>query len=69
MEIYRGTDNEEVKESALQSMMIADFDEGVLELFRASQDAKEKRDLLQMLVMMDSDAAMQVIDEALAGGQ
>ena len=69
MEIYRGTDNEEVKESALHSMMIADFDEGVLELFRSSQDAQEKRDLLQMLVMMDSDVAMQVIDEALAGGQ
>lgn len=69
MEIYRGTDNEEVKESALHSMMIADFDEGVLELFRASQDSQEKRDLLQMLVMMDSDAAMQVIDEALAGDQ
>jgi len=69
MEIYRGTDNEEVKESALHSMMIADYDEGVLELFRSSQDAQEKRGLLQMLVMMDSDAAMQVIDEALAGGQ
>ncbi len=69
MEIYRGTDNEEVKESALHSMMIADYDEGVLELFRASQDAQEKRGMLQMLVMMDSDAAMQVIDEALSGGQ
>jgi HEAT repeat protein len=69
IEIYRSTDNTEVKESALHSMMIADYDEGVLELYRDSQDAKEKRDLLQMLVMMDSDAAMDVIDEALAGGQ
>jgi HEAT repeat protein len=69
IEIYRGTDNADVKESALHSMMIADYDEGVLELVRASQDSQEKRDLLQMLVMMDSDVAMQVIDEALAGGQ
>lgn len=69
IEIYRSTDNTEVKESALHSMMIADYDEGVLELYRASQDAREKRDLLQMLVMMDSDAAIDIIDEALAGGQ
>jgi len=69
IEIYRSTDNTEVKESALHSMMIADYDEGVLELYRASQDAREKRDLLQMLVMMDSDAAIDIIDEALAGDQ
>ena len=68
MEIYRGTDNEEVKESAVHSMMIADYDEGVLELYRASQDANEKRDLLQLLVVMDSEAALQIIDETLGGG-
>lgn len=68
MEIYRSTDNADVKESAVHSMMIADYDEGVLELYRASQDTNEKRDLLRLLVMMDSEAAMQIIDETLGGG-
>ena len=69
MEIYRGTDNVEVKEATMHSMMIADYDEGLLELYRESQDGKEKRDLLRLLVMMDSDAALEVIDDALGGGQ
>jgi hypothetical protein len=69
LEIYRGTDSSDVKEAALHGMMVAGYDEGVIELFRASQDAKEKRELLQMLVMMDSDAAMEIIDEALTGGR
>jgi len=50
-------------------MMVADYDDGVLELFRASQDAGEKRELLRMLVMMDSDAALEIIDETLSGNQ
>ncbi len=69
MEIYRGTDSEDVKEAALDGMLISDYDEGVLELFRESQDSDEKRDLLKMLVRMDSDAAMQVIDETLGGNR
>ena len=69
LEIYRGSDSEDVKEAALRGMLVAGYDEGVIELFRSSQDAKEKRELLQMLVMMDSDAAMQIIDEALDGSQ
>lgn len=69
LEIYRGTDSEDVKEAALEGMLIADYDEGVVELFRESQDAEEKRDLLEMLVIMDSDAAMQIIDETLGGNQ
>ena len=69
LEIYRGTESSDVKEAALRGMMVAGDEERVVELFRASQDAKEKRKLLQMLVVMDSDAAMQIIDEALDGGQ
>jgi hypothetical protein len=68
MEIYRGTNDVEVKEAVMHNMMIADYDEGLLELYRSSQDTKEKQKLLRLLVMMDSDAAMEVIDDALAGG-
>ncbi|RLA30061.1 MAG: hypothetical protein DRR11_14200 [Gammaproteobacteria bacterium] len=69
LEIYRGSDSADIKEAALHGMMVADYDDGVLELFRASQDAGEKRELLRMLVMMDSDAALEIIDETLSGNQ
>ena len=69
MEIYRGTDSEDIREAALDGMLISGYDEGVLQLFRESTDSGEKRDLLEMLVIMDSDAAMQVIDETLGGNR
>ena len=69
LEVYKSSNSAEVREAALQGMMIADYDEGLLELFRASQDNEEKRELLQMLVMMDSDAVMDVIDATFDGGQ
>jgi HEAT repeat protein len=65
VEIYRGTESAEIKDAALHGMMVADYDQGMLELYRSSQDLGEKRDLLRMLVMMDSDAALEVIDAAL----
>ncbi len=65
LEIYRGSDSADIKESALRGMLVADHDEGVLELFRESQDDAEKRELLQMLVMMDSDAVWDLIDATL----
>lgn len=67
LEIYRGSDSEDVREAALEGMLISGYNEGVLTLFRESTDSEEKRDLLEMLVIMDSDAAMQIIDETLGG--
>ena len=66
MEIYRGADRDEVKRAALRGMLVAGHEKGVLELFRASQDATEKRELLQLLVIMDSDAALDIISATLA---
>jgi HEAT repeat protein len=63
--IYRNTDDEDIKSAALDGMLIADYDEGVLELYRESQDAGEKSELLQYLTMMDSEAIWEVIDAAL----
>lgn len=65
VEIYQGTESAEIKEAALHGMMVADYDQGLLELYRSSEDLGEKRDLLRMLVMMDSDSAFEVIDAAL----
>jgi HEAT repeat protein len=67
--IYRNTDVPEVKEAVLEAFLIADQDEAVLELFRASTDAAEKRELLQTLVIMDSDAVWDLVNSTLDNGQ
>lgn len=69
VEIYRASDNEEVRESAIEGLMISGNDEMLLELYRASESAAEKRLLLEYLVSMDSDAVWQIIDQALDGGR
>ena len=67
LEIYRNADSGDVRSAALNGMMISGYDEGVVELFRESNSTEEKRRLLQMLVAMDSDAALDIIDAALGG--
>jgi len=67
MEIYRNSDSEDIRESALEGMLISGYDAGVLELYRASDNIDEKRELLEMLAIMDSDLVFDVIDEAFAG--
>ena len=68
MELYRGAETDEIREAALEGMLISGYDEGVLELYRESTDINEKRELLQMLAMMNSDLVLEVIDAALEGG-
>jgi HEAT repeat protein len=65
LEIYRGTPAGDVKEAALNAMLIAGYDEGVLELYRESQDPAEKRELLEMLVVMGSETVWDLIDATL----
>lgn len=69
VEIYGGATNEDIRESALEGLLIAGHDAGVLELYRNSDDATEKRQLLEYLVMMDSEAVWDLIDNALAGSE
>jgi HEAT repeat protein len=69
LEIYKTAASPDVREAALEGMLIADYDEGILQLFRESQDADEKRRLLQTLVNMDSDAVMEIIDSTFDGTQ
>jgi len=65
LEIYRDATNEDVKEAAMDGMFIAEYDEGLLLLYRESQNPAEKRELLEYLTMMDSDEVWALIDEAL----
>ena len=67
VEIYRSSDSPDIREAALDSLLISGHDEGVLQLYQSSQDPVEKRQLLEYLVMMDSEAIWEVIGSALDG--
>ena len=66
-DIYSRSTDAQIKEAALQGLLIADDEKGVLELYRAAKSAEEKRALLRTLTMMDGDAALEAIDAALEG--
>ena len=65
--VHRAQRQREVREAVMHGLMVAGDDESLLELFRSSADNDEKAELLRQLVIMDSDAAMQAIDDALTG--
>lgn len=65
VEIYRSAASDDIRDAALDGMLISGNDAGVLELYRSSQDAAEKRELLEQLVMMGSDNVWNLIDSAL----
>ena len=69
LEIYRNATSEDVRESALHGMLISGYDAGILELYRASADPSEKKELLELLVMTGSDEVWNIIDSALDGDQ
>jgi HEAT repeat protein len=64
-EIYTRATDTEIKEAALQGMLIAQDDQGVLALYRAAKTSDEKRSLLRMLSLMSGDAALEAIDAVL----
>jgi HEAT repeat protein len=69
MDIYRNAAPGDVREAALDGMMISGYDSGVLELYRASDDPGEKKELLEYLVIMGSDEIWSIVDSALDGAQ
>jgi hypothetical protein len=64
-DLYARSADAEFKEAALQGMLMASDEQGVLTLYRAAKTSDEKRALLRILTMMDGDAALQAIDAAL----
>lgn len=65
VQIYKDSDDWDVKEAALEGMLIAGHDEGMLQLYRESTDVREKRELLEYLSAMGSDGIWDIVDEAL----
>lgn len=67
IDIFKTSDDEDVREAAVEGLTFGDYDEAILELYRSSTSSREKGELLEALVIMNSDFAMQVIDDALGG--
>lgn len=64
-EIYTRNTDAEMREAALQGLLISGDDQGVLALYRGAKSTEEKRTLMRYLSMMDGDAALKAIDQAL----
>lgn len=65
VDIYRNAGNAGLRNAALEGMLIAGNDKAVLELFRASDNPEEKRELLQVLIMIGGDGVWDIIDATL----
>ena len=65
VDIYRNAEHERIREAAITAMQISGRDDGLLLLYRESDNADEKRELLQRLVTTGSDEVWDLIDEAL----
>ncbi|MFC1776894.1 hypothetical protein ACFL3I_06090 [Pseudomonadota bacterium] len=53
------------KQAVIQSMMIMDHTEGLISLLKMETDPDRKREMLQMLTMMDSEQADEYLFELL----
>lgn len=69
VQIYRDANSDDIREAALDGLMISGDDAGLLELYRSSDDSSEKKELLEYLVMTGSDEVWNIIDSALDGDQ
>jgi hypothetical protein len=62
--MYPGASREE-KTAVIQSMMIMEDTEGLLNLLKQESDPELKREMLQMLTIMDSEESDQYLFEML----
>lgn len=65
MSMYRDSDDWDVKEAALEGLLISGYDSGVATLYREANDFEEKAELLEYLSIMGSDQVWDIVDEAL----
>jgi len=69
VQIYRESQSADIREAALQGMMISGNDASLLEIYRSTEDKATKKELLEYLVIMGSDDVWSIIDSALDGDQ
>jgi HEAT repeat protein len=66
-EIYTVSKEPQLRDAALQGLLVANDQKGVLELYRSATNSEDKRKLLRTLSVMGGDAALEAIDAALEG--
>jgi HEAT repeat protein len=66
-EIYSTGKEPQLREAALQGLLVANDQNGVLALYRQATNNDDKRKLLRTLSIMGGDAALEAIDAALEG--
>lgn len=69
VQIYRESKSADIRDAALEGMMISGNDTGLLEIYRSTDDKATKKELLEYLVIMGSDDVWSIIDSALDGDQ
>jgi HEAT repeat protein len=66
--IYTSAKSAEIRDAALQGMMIAGDSESMLKLYRQARSSEEKQALLRMLTLTDSDSTLDLIESELDNG-
>ena len=67
--VYKNTGSSEEKSTVIEAMMIMDDAEGLIRLLKQESDPEFKRQILQMMTIMDSEAAEQYLFEQLEKSQ
>lgn len=67
--VYREETDPRIRAAARDTLFLSGDDGAIAELYRESEDAEEKQELLQALIHMDSPAAWSIIEEALQDGE
>ena len=65
VDIYRNSEHDRIREAAITAMQISGRDDGLMLLYRESDNADEKRELLQRLITTGNEEVWDLIDEAL----
>jgi len=65
LDIYRTTNNPEVKDAARRGLMISGNSKAIVLLFNESKDDAEKSALLRILTQIDDEAALRLIESTL----
>ncbi len=65
--LYRSSGDAEIKEAALQGLMIAGEEKALMALYTNAQNPVEKKAILRTLTLLGGDAAIDAIDAALQG--
>lgn len=66
-DIYQDSPADDVRQAALNGLLISGDSDTVLELYQNSQSNADKKDLLRILANMNPEAALDAIDLALEG--